>query len=124
MTINLHAETRYHQSSLWDGVTTKGNLRYKAIRHIENIQSELWAVCECFLETRKVTEARHALSIQLATLEAREAKLVKAMENGLRRSVIQMGDLRYMRPVCTTGELQERADNWRDGQLYPPGPES
>jgi len=117
--IDLHTEQRrYTQSSLWDGLTERGNLTHTAIRHIENAQSELWGACEVFLERRKVTEARHALSIQLATLEAREAKLVTRGENLLRRCMLVMGDLRHMRRVCSSAEYQQRADDWRDGHLY------
>ena len=65
MTIDLQIpQRRYTQSTLWDGLTERGNLTHRATRHIENAQSELWAVCEVFLARREVTEARHALSIR------------------------------------------------------------
>ena len=124
MDTTLLQDTRYHQSSLWDGLTERGNLTHRAIRHIENVQSELWGVCEVFLERQKLIDARSALAIQAATLDAREARLVKRGENLLRRCMLQFSDLRHMRPVCSSAEVQERADSWRDGHLYSACPSS
>jgi hypothetical protein len=102
------ALTKTHQPTLplWDGLTAHGNLTHTAIHHIENALAEVVAAQDCLHE-----------------MEGQMANLTRAQETALRRCWLLLGDLRYMREPCSSGRLQERADQWREEHVYYAGAE-
>ena len=77
----------------WPGITPKGNLTHSGIRHIENTQSALIGA----------QQSAERIKLELGhLLDNHERELLMAW--------LQVGDLRYMRPPCSIGELRKRAE--------------
>jgi len=77
----------------WPGVNNNGNLTHSGIRHIENTQSALIGA----------QQSAERIKLELG-------QLLDNHERELLMAWLQVGDLRYMRPHCSIGELRKRAE--------------